>query len=185
VSVPDRGRVGITGLILAETALFTIFVVAYIYYLGKSASGPQPAQVLDLPIVASIVLWSSSVTIHLAGRALRGGRVPTFTVWWFLTVALGAGFLVATGLEWTRLIGHDGLTIRTNLFGTTFYALVGLHASHVIVGLVLLTTVLVLALRGHVHAGHAARTETLSIYWHFVDAIWVVVFLVVYVAGRR
>ncbi len=185
VSAPDRGRVGITGLILAETALFTIFVVAYIYYLGKSANGPQPAQVLDLPIVASIVLWSSSVTIHLAGRALRGGRVSTFTGWWLLTVALGAGFLVATGLEWARLIGHDGLTIRTNLFGTTFYALVGLHASHVIVGLVLLTIVLVLALRGHVHAGHAARTETLSIYWHFVDAIWVVVFLVVYVVGRR
>jgi cytochrome c oxidase subunit 3/cytochrome o ubiquinol oxidase subunit 3 len=110
--------------------------------------------------------------------------VGAFTWWWLLTVVLGALFLAGTAQEWHRLIHQDGLTIRTNLFGTTFYALVGLHASHVIAGLVLLGTVLVLALRGLVEASHAGRAETLSLYWHFVDGVWVVVFLVVYVVGR-
>jgi len=181
---PDRGRVGIVGLIVAESAVFTIFVVAYLYYIGKSLSGPTPAEVLDLPVLVSILLWSSSVTIHLAVRALRGGRVQTFVLWWFLTILFGALFLTGTGREWYRLIFERGLTIRTNLFGTTFYSLVGLHASHVIVGLVLLTVALVLALRGRVSAAQAPRAEVLSLYWHFVDAVWVVVFLVVYVVGR-
>ena len=182
--LPDRGRVGILGLIAAESAIFAIFVVAYLYYLGKSVSGPQPGEVLHLPVAVSILLWSSSATIHLAVRALRAARLPAFTLWWALTVLFGALFLAGTGREWYRLIYEEGLTIRTNLFGTTFYALVGLHASHVIVGLVLMTVGLVAALRGAVHPRHAGRAETLSLYWHFVDAVWVVVFLVVYVVGR-
>jgi len=182
--LPDRGRVAIAALIVAETAVFTIFVAAYLYYVGKSLRGPTPREVLHLPVLISILLWSSSVTIHLAVRALRAARLRSFTGWWLATVALGALFLAGTGLEWHRLIYREGLTIRTNLFGTTYYALVGLHASHVIVGLVMLTTVLVLALRGHVKPEHAGRTEVLSLYWHFVDAVWVVVFLVVYVVGR-
>ena len=183
-TLPDRGRVGIAGLIVAESAVFAIFVAAYVFYLGKSPSGPTPAQVLDLPVVISILLWSSSVTIHVAVRALRAGRVQAFTLWWFLTILLGALFLIGTGAEWHRLIYRVGLTIRTNLFGTTFYSLVGLHASHVIVGLLLMTIGLMAALAGHVNASHAGRAETLSLYWHFVDAVWVVVFLVVYVVGR-
>jgi len=182
--LPDRGRVGIAGLIVAESAVFAIFLAAYVYYLGQSRSGPTPAQVLELPVLASILLWSSSVTIHLAVGALRGGRVPAFTRWWLLTIVLGVLFLVGTGVEWHRLIYRDGLTIRTNLFGTTFYSLVGLHAAHVIVGLLLLTIGWVLSLGGRVHAGHAGRAETLSLYWHFVDGVWVIVFLVVYVVGR-
>jgi cytochrome c oxidase subunit 3/cytochrome o ubiquinol oxidase subunit 3 len=182
--LPDRGRVGIAGLIVAESAVFAIFVVAYLYYLGKSQGPPTPREVLDLPVVVSILLWSSSLTIHLAVRALRAAKIPTFVLWWFLTVLLGALFLAGTGREWYRLIYAEGLTIRTNLFGTTFYSLVGLHASHVIVGLAMLTTVLVLALGGHVKSRHAGRAEVLSLYWHFVDAVWVVVFLVVYVVGR-
>ena len=182
-TLPDRGRIGIAGLILAESAVFAIFVAAYVFYVGKSLAGPTPRQVLDTPILASIVLWSSSVTIALAVRALRGDDRRTFTMWWGLTVALGAAFLASTAAEWHRLIWHDGLTIRTNLFGTTFYSLVGLHAFHVVVGLALMTVGLVAALRGRVGAADAARAETLSLYWHFVDAVWVVVFLVVYV-GR-
>jgi cytochrome c oxidase subunit 3/cytochrome o ubiquinol oxidase subunit 3 len=182
--LPDRGRIGILGLILAETAVFAIFVAAYVFYLGKSQSGPAPGEVLDLPVLASILLWSSSVTIHRAVGMLRAGSVRSFMGWWLLTVVLGVLFLACTASEWYRLTTENGLTIRTNLFGTTFYALVGLHASHVIVGLVMLTTVLVLTLRGHVQVSHAARTDVLSLYWHFVDAVWVVVFVVVYVVGR-
>lgn len=183
-TLPDRGRVGIAGLIVAESAVFAIFVAAYVFYLGKSLSGPTPGEVLDLPVVASVLLWSSSVTIHLAVRALRAGRVRPFTWWWLATVVLGALFLAGTASEWHRLIYQDGLTIRTNLFGTTFYSLVGLHASHVVVGLILLAAVLAFAVRGQVNASHAGRAETLSLYWHFVDGVWVVVFVVVYVVGR-
>lgn len=182
--LPDRGRVGIAGLVIAETAVFAIFVSAYVYYLGRSTSGPTPGEVLDVPVLVSALLWSSSVTIHRAVRALRAGRVQAFARWWFVTILFGALFLAGTGAEWHRLVYEQGLTIRTNLFGSTYYALVGLHASHVIVGLVLLTIGWVLALGGHVHASHAARADTLSLYWHFVDAVWVVVFLVVYVVGR-
>jgi len=181
---PDRGRVGIVALIVAETAMFTIFVVAYLYYVGKSLTGPTPAEVLDLPVLISILLWSSSMTIHLAVRALRGGRVQTFLRWWFLTILLGALFLTGTGREWYRLIVDHGLTIRTNLFGTTFYSLVGLHASHVTVGLILLLTVAIFASLGKVQREHEPRLDVLAYYWHFVDAVWVVVFTVVYIVGR-
>jgi cytochrome c oxidase subunit 3/cytochrome o ubiquinol oxidase subunit 3 len=182
--LPDRGRVGIVSLIIAETAMFAIFVAAYLSYIGKSLHGPYPQDVLELPVVASLLLWSSSVTIHLAVRALRADQARRFTLLWGATVALGALFLASTAREWHGLIYEHGLTIGTNLFGTTFYALVGLHASHVIVGLLMLTTVFVLALGGHVKSAHAHRAEVLSLYWHFVDAVWVVVFLVVYVVGR-
>jgi cytochrome c oxidase subunit 3 len=182
-TLPDRGRVGIAGLIIAESAVFAIFVAAYVFYVGKSLSGPTPHQVLDLPIVASLVLWSSSATIALAVRALRAGARGTFTAWWGVTILLGAAFLAGTATEWHRLIVVDGLTIRTNLFGTTFFSLVGLHALHVVVGLVLMSVMLGAAVRGRVRVDHAGHAETLSLYWHFVDAVWVVVFLVVYV-GR-
>ena len=181
---PARGPVAMYCLIAAETAIFTIFVVAYVFYIGKSATGPQPSQVLTLPIFATICLLSSSVTIHLAVKFLQTARVVSFSLWWGLTFALGAIFLVATFREWRHLIYEDGLTIQTNLFGTTYYSLVGLHAFHVTVGLFALLTVLVLALRGDVGKQHAERTGVLSMYWHFVDVVWVVVFLVVYVIGR-
>ena len=135
-----RGKVGMWCLILAESAIFLIFVVAYLYYAGKSISGPTPAQVLDIPIFTSICLFSSSLTILLAEKALHVGNIKRFGLFWFLTIALGVIFLVGTGREWYRLIYHDGLTISTNLFGTTFYSLVGLHAFHVIVGVTGLST---------------------------------------------
>ena len=183
-TLPSRGRAGMVGLIITESAFFAIFVVAYLYYVGKSTSGPTPAEVLHIPILASIVLLSSSWTIVLAMRALRADATGRFARWWLVTFLLGGTFLVLTAREWARLIGHDGLTIATNLFGTTFYTLVGLHALHVTVGLTLIALVFVLTLRGHVDVRYAERTEMLSWYWHFVDGVWVIVFLTVYVVGR-
>jgi cytochrome c oxidase subunit III len=181
---PARGPVAMYCLIAAEAAIFTIFVVAYIFYIGKSLAGPQPRDVLQLPVFATICLLSSSMTIHVAVKSLRGGRVVPFALSWLLTIVLGAIFLVGTIREWRHLIYDDGLTIQTNLFGTTYYSLVGLHAFHVTVGLLALVTVFGLTLRGNVRIQHAERAEVLSMYWHFVDVVWVVVFLVVYVIGR-
>jgi cytochrome c oxidase subunit 3/cytochrome o ubiquinol oxidase subunit 3 len=171
-------------LIVTESSFFAIFVVAYLFYIGKSLNGPYPADVLELPVLNTICLLSSSVTIVFALRALRGGKTSGFIVWWLVTILLGLEFLIGTGLEWWGLIVKHGLWIDTNLFGTTFYSLVGFHAFHVFVGLSLLTLVLLFAIGGHVHQQDAERAEILSWYWHFVDTVWIVVLTVVYVVGR-
>jgi cytochrome c oxidase subunit III len=183
-TLPYRGTVGMTCLIVAEAAIFIIFVVAYIFYIGKSLSGPTPAQVLELPIFGTICLLSSSITVHFAVSALRKQNQRSFILNLAGTVTLGSIFLITTAQEWYHLIHDEGLTIQTSLFGTTYYSLVGLHATHVVVGLIMLSIALVLSLRGLVKEEHAEKLEVLSLYWHFVDAVWVVVFLVVYVLGR-
>src|SRR5258708_7051413 len=180
----SRRRVGMCALIAAEAAIFTIFVVAYLFYIGKSLSGPMPRDVLAQPFFYTVCLLSSSLTIHFAGKALRRGNVRSFGAWWLLTITLGAFFLYGTASEWHRLIYRDGLTISSNLFGTTYYSLVGLHGFHVVVGLLGLTTVMAFTLFGVVKPEHAERIDVLSLYWHFVDAVWIVVFTVVYVIGR-
>jgi cytochrome c oxidase subunit III len=182
--LPYRGKVGMACLIIAESAIFTIFVVAYQFYVGKSLSGPTPHQVLETPIFYTVCLLSSSLTIHLAGKLLEHGRPGAFVGLWLLTIVLGSLFLYGTGQEWHRLIYKHGLTISTNLFGTTYYSLVGLHAFHVTAGLILLSIVLILGLAGRVGPEQSARVDVLSMYWHFVDGVWVVVFTVVYVLGR-
>jgi cytochrome c oxidase subunit 3 len=158
--------------------------VAYLFYVGKSLSGPLPKDVLSVPIFYTICLLSSSLTIHFAVHALRGGNTRAFSGWWLATISLGAVFLFGTGLEWHRLIYHYGLTISTNLFGTTYYSLVGLHAFHVVVGLLSLSLVMAFTILGWVEQDHAERIDVLSLYWHFVDSVWVVVFTVVYIIGR-
>jgi cytochrome c oxidase subunit III len=183
-NLPSARKVAIVSLILTETTLFSIVVAAYLFYIGKSLTGPTPREVLETPIIPTICLLGSSVTIMLAERALRRENRGRFQLWWSITILLAAVFMGATALEWDRLITVHHLTISTNLFGTTFYSLVGLHASHVIVGLCLLTLVLVFSLRGFVTPKQHERIEMVSWYWHFVDAVWVVVFTVVYVIGR-
>ncbi len=195
--LPPSRKVAVVCLILTETGLFSIFVAGYVFYLGKSLTGPMPGEVLDLPILSTICLLSSSVTITLAERAFNRDRVGRFKIFWLATIVLAAIFLASTMTEWRTLIYQKGLTISTNLFGTTFYSLVGLHASHVIVGMCLLLLVFIFSLRGtttprglpargprFVTIMHRERLKMISWYWHFVDAVWIVVFTVVYVIGR-
>ena len=181
--LPDRGTVGMMSFIIAESAIFTIFVVAYLFYLGKSVTGPTPREVLEVPVFSTICLLSSSLTIHLAAKRLERNESNTFLALWLITIALGATFMFGTAQEWHRLIYEHGLTISTNLFGTTYYSLVGLHAFHVTLGLVMLTIILLLCVATGART-QSARVEVLSLYWHFVDVVWIVVFTVVYVIGR-
>ena len=181
---PYRGKVGMAGLIIAESAIFTIFVVAYLFYVGKSLSGPTPGEVLETPIFFTICLLSSSLSIHFAAKSLERGNRRAFLGSWVLTIVLGALFMFGTGKEWYRLIYEHGLTISTNLFGTTYYSLVGLHAFHVTVGLIMLSIVAIFAFAGRVDTQQSPRIDVLAMYWHFVDAVWVVVFTVVYLLGR-
>jgi cytochrome c oxidase subunit 3 len=182
--LPSRGKVAMAGLIIAESAIFTIFVVAYLFYLGKSITGPAPSQVLETPIFYTICLLSSSLTIHLAAKSLERDYRRLFLGFWLLTIALGGLFLYGTAQEWHRLIYEHGLTISTNLFGTTYYSLVGLHAFHVTAGLIMLLMVAIFGFIGRMGVSQSDRVAVLSMYWHFVDAVWVVVFTVVYVLGR-
>jgi len=179
-----RGKVGMWCLIAAESSIFTIFVVAYLYYAGKSISGPTPREVLDVPIFISISLFSSSFTIVMAEKAIHRGNTKLFAGWWLATIVLGLIFVLGTAREWYALIYEHGLTISSSLFGTTFYSLVGLHLSHVLVGLTMLTIVLIFTFLGDVQQEHAERLGVLSLYWHFVDAVWVVVLSVVYFIAR-
>jgi cytochrome c oxidase subunit 3/cytochrome o ubiquinol oxidase subunit 3 len=182
--LPSRGYVAMSSLIFAESAIFTIFVTAYLYYLGRDVAGPTPREVLELPVFGTVCLLSSSFFIFLAEHAIGHGRMGAFKLWWAVTFVLGLFFLIGTGVEWQKLIVHDHLTIATNLFGTTFYSLVGLHASHVVIGLIMLLITLIFALTGRLNATHSERVKVLALYWHFVDAVWVVVFTVVYIVGR-
>src|SRR5215470_7232894 len=183
-TLPNRGKVAMACLIIAESSIFTIFVVAYLFYLGKSLTGPTPSEVLETPIFFSICLLSSSLTVHFAGKALARDNRHVFLGLWSLTIILGGLFMFGTAREWHRLIYEHGLTISTNLFGTTYYSLVGLHAFHVTAGLIMLLVVLVFGLAGRVGADQFNRIDVLALYWHFVDAVWIVVFTVVYIVGR-
>ena len=184
-TLPDRGTVGIIFLIITETALFTMFVAVYLIYIGKSLNGPYPKDVLEMPYLASVCLLSSSATIMVAEHFLKKHNLLQFKLWWLLTIVLGGYFLWATGAEWHKLIYEDHLTISTNLFGSTFYSLVGLHASHVIVGLIFLSIVFITTMMGFPIATQERRVKFLSWYWHFVDGVWVIVFTVVYIIGLR
>jgi cytochrome c oxidase subunit III len=179
-----RGRVGMWCLIAAESAIFIIFVVAYLYSVGKSLIGPTPREVLDVPYFISICLFSSSFTIVMAERAIARGRVKLFGIWLLLTIVLGAVFILGTAREWYGMIYRDGVTISSSLFGTSFYSLVGLHAFHVLVGLTGLFVILAFTVLGYVKQEHAERIGVFGMYWHFVDVVWVVVLSVVYFIAR-
>src|SRR5437879_4270018 len=138
---------GLLSFLLSEVALFSTLIVTYVFYLGKDIVSPTPAEALSLSLVlcTTACLLVSSGTVHLAERALARGNHAGFTWWWLATIVLGALFLVGTALEWQDLIRRHQLTISRNLFGTTYYTLVGLHALHVTAGLIVMVIVLGLA----------------------------------------
>jgi cytochrome c oxidase subunit III len=187
--LPSQRKVGVICLILTESALFAIFVVAYVYYMGKSLNPPFPREVIAFPSktpwLASIALFSSSFTIVYAEKMMHKLDRKGFLIWWGITMALGAYFVLYSFMEWHELIYHEGLTISVNVFGTTFYSLVGLHLSHVLVGLILLSIIFVLTLFGKIPEDHIEHTEMISWYWHFVDGIWVIVLTLVYFISVR
>lgn len=179
-------RVGMLAFLLSEAAFFSTLIVTYAYFLGKSSSGPTPAEVLSLPLAlgSTACLLASSATIHLADRAHRRGR-RGFLLFWGLTIVLGVLFLAATAHEWHGLIYEHGLTLSRNLFGTTFFTLVGFHALHVTAGVVLMLVILALVATGRLAGGNGLGVELVTWYWHFVDGVWVVVFTLVYLIGRH
>ncbi|MEX0643193.1 MAG: heme-copper oxidase subunit III [Pirellulales bacterium] len=188
--VPERtlsaAEWGMASFLLSEVAFFGTLIVTYVAFMGRDVVGPTPAEALSLPIViiSTLCLLSSSAVIHAAERALEHGKSPMFCVLWTATIVLGIVFLVLTVVEWYSLITSHHLTIGRNLFGTTYYTLVGFHGLHVTVGVIAMLIVLGLALRRNITSDHRTGVTLVAWYWHFVDAVWIVVFLVVYVASR-
>ncbi len=184
--VPEKtlnaGQWGMLAFLMSEVAFFSTLIVAYVTFEGEDTIGPTPDEVLSLPLVfgTTACLLASSLTVHLATHALAHQGRAVFQLWWAATIALGIAFLSGTAYEWYGLIWHDHLTISRNLFGTTFYTLVGFHAFHVTVGVISMLIILGLALRRQITAEHALAAELVSWYWHFVDGVWIVVFSVVY-----
>ena len=187
---PERtlspGQWGMLSFLVSEVAIFSTLIISYLFYLGKDVVGPTPAEALKLPLVlcTTACLLASSVTVHLAERTLERGDQGGFIRWWAATIVLGVLFLVGTAYEWYGLISRYHLTISRNLFGTTYYTLVGLHALHVTGGVTIMLIVLGLALRRRITSANRAGVGLVSWYWHFVDGVWVVVFTVVYLVGR-
>lgn len=182
----DRYKVGMVSFLGSEVAFFGTLLVAYGVYLGKSVAGPLPGDVLDLTsaVVNTALLLSSSVTITLAVRRFAEDRPGAFLRWLGATMLLGCLFLANTAWEWYGLIFDHGLTLRTNLFGTTFYTLVGFHAGHVSIGVITMAILFLLVARRRLLVRQAIATELFSWYWHLVDGVWLVILMLVYVFGR-
>jgi cytochrome c oxidase subunit 3 len=182
----DRGKVGMVCFLSSEAAFFGTLLVAYAAYIGQSLSGPTPKQVLSLPaaLVNTAFLVSSSVTVVLAATGFARGNARRFYLGLAATMLLGLCFLGGTALEWANLIGDRGLTLQTNLFGSTFFTLIGFHAGHVTLGILLMGLLMVLAAVGRLTTSRAAVVELFSWYWHFVDGVWIFIVILVYLVGR-
>lgn len=174
----------LTGLfILSEATFFLFLIIAYVYFRTWPPNGPT-AQVLD-PVTTgffSLFLFASSLTVWLGERELHKGNAGAFNTWLAVTIALGLIFLGGQALEWRTLIG-EGVTISRNLFGTTFYTLTGLHGLHVMLGLIGLGALLVLGWLGEFRRGSTAAVDCVSMYWHFVDVVWVALYGIIYVGA--
>jgi cytochrome c oxidase subunit III len=178
-------QLGLASFLVSEVAFFSTLIVVYLTFLGSDQTGPTPAILsLRLVIGTTICLLASSVTIHLAVRSLKFRSSSVFRAWWSVTICLAVIFLTGTAYEWRELIVQHDLRISTNMFGTTYYTLIGFHALHVTIGVLVMLTVLGLTLSNPEVIQSPAGVELVSWYWHFVDGVWVVVFAVVYVVGR-
>ena len=165
----------------SDCLLFGALISTYVLYRGASVTGPFPADVFDIPYtsVSSFVLLASSLTMVLALAAIQRGDVGRSRIWLLATALLGMTFLGGQVYEFTTFV-HEGLTLKTNMFGTSFYVLTGFHGTHVAVGVLMLLTLFALSFGGRITQRNAMTVELVGLYWHFVDIVWIVIFTVVY-----
>ncbi|RJG12666.1 cytochrome c oxidase subunit 3 [Pseudomonas cavernicola] len=145
---------------------------------------PPPKEVIspwDLPLINTILLVSSSVTVTFAHHALRKGHRKPLKLWLALTILLGLTFLAFQATEYVEAYHELGLTLGSGIYGATFFMLTGFHGAHVTLGTIILTVMLVRILRGHFDPEHHFGFEAAAWYWHFVDVVWIGLFTFVYV----
>jgi cytochrome c oxidase subunit 3/cytochrome o ubiquinol oxidase subunit 3 len=165
----------------SECLLFGALISTYFLYRGRSVSGPTPHQIYDIPYtsISSFVLLMSSLTMVLALAAIQRGDHRRLRLWLTATALLGTIFIGGQVYEFTSFV-HEGLTVRTNLFGSSFFVLTGFHGVHVTLGIMMLLTLVLMSVRGRLPQSKAAVVEIIGLYWHFVDVVWIVIFTVVY-----
>ena len=181
----DTRKIAFWTFIGSECMLFGTLIATYLSYEGKSVVGPTPQEILNIPLtsVSTFVLLMSSLAMVLALAAVMRGDTRYSKVWLATTAGLGVVFLGFQAFEFAHFVS-EGLTISTNLFGATFFVLTGCHGLHVLVGVIWLTTLLILSARGKLGPEKAMNVEIAGLYWHFVDVVWIVIFTVVYLIQR-
>jgi heme/copper-type cytochrome/quinol oxidase subunit 3 len=177
----DTRKIAFWTFIGSECLLFGALISTYLVYQGQSVTGPTTHEILDVPLtsVSTFVLLMSSLAMVLALAAVTRGDNRWARVWLLATALLGLMFLGFQAYEFITFV-HEGLTLQVNLFGSTFYVLTGTHGAHVAVGVLWLLTLLVRSLQGKLGPDKAMNVELAGLYWHFVDAVWIVIFTVVY-----
>lgn len=177
----DSRKLAFWMFIGSESIIFGTLIATYMVYKGKSIVGPYPDEILDIPLTSAstFVLLMSSLAMVLALAEVQRGRQRAGSLWLLVTAGLGAIFLGFQAYEFTHFYG-EGLTLSTNLFGSTFFVLTGFHGAHVAVGVLYLTSLAVLGFRGKLGVERALSVEIAGLYWHFVDVIWIVIFALVY-----
>lgn len=169
--------------IASEATFFAFLIVGYLYFhaFQGAADGPTAKSSLD-PLrtgLFSVFLLASSATFFMAERSLAKGSLRAVSGWLVATLVLGGVFLFGQAGEYTTLIGSD-VTVSRNVFGSSFFTLTGLHALHVFLGLLCIGALLLLSTRRVFAPGESAAVSNVGLYWHFVDAVWVVLFCIVY-----
>jgi heme/copper-type cytochrome/quinol oxidase subunit 3 len=165
----------------SECLLFGALISTYFLYRGRSVTGPTSHQIYDIPYtsISSFVLLMSSLTMVLALAAIQRGDHRRLRLWLCATALLGTIFVGGQVYEFTEFI-HEGLTVKTNLFGSSFFVLTGFHGVHVTIGIMMLLTLVIMSARGRLPQSKAGLVEIIGLYWHFVDVVWIVIFTVVY-----
>jgi len=192
----DSRKLAIWTFIGSECMFFTSLISTYLVYKGKSLVGPLPheasqcmlhgkmqecEQIFSIPLVTfgTAVLLFSSFFVVMALNGAQTGNRKKLLFWLSATVIGGLFFIGMQVYEFYHFV-HKGLGYTTNLFGSSFYTLTGFHGSHVTLGVIWLSTVLILAIRGKLPPEKALNLELAALYWHFVDVVWIVIFPVVY-----
>src|SRR5438034_5435895 len=176
----DHRKLAMWVFLGSECFLFGTLIATYLAYKGRSVVGPHPHEILNLPLttLSTFDLLMSSLLMVLAlSAAQRGDRAQT-RLWLAGTILFGVIFLGFQAYEFTAFV-HEGLTLQTNLFGSTFFTLTGFHGGHVAIGVTWLATLLVLDLRGRLAVSDALKVEIAGLYWHFVDIVWIAIFTLV------
>ena len=177
----DNRKLGMWLLIASECLLFGTLIGTYMIYRGASVEGPNPEDILDIPIttISTFVLLMSSFSIVLALHNIQHGNLRAFRGWILVTAIGGLIFLGFQTYEFTEFV-HKGLGLTTNVFGSAFFMLTGTHGTHVAVGVIWLLSLYFSSLSGKLKEDGALKVDVMALYWHFVDVIWIVIFTVVY-----
>jgi cytochrome c oxidase subunit 3 len=181
----DSRKILMWAFLGSDCLFFATLIVTYLVYKGKSKVGPYPhgpEGVLDIPYtsVSAFVLLMSSVMMVLALAAIQRGKIRAFQAWLLATAGLGSVFLGGQVYEFSYFVLHDGLTLSTNLFGSTFFVTTGFHGTHVTIGVIWLLSLVFRSFQGKLGQAQALDVELAGLYWHFVDIVWIIIFTVLY-----